>query len=210
MAVVIYHGERPWQGSTELLDLYDLPSQTREDIAEYLPRLRIIIDDLTRLTDDEVRERTQLTVCARLVQGILRDLRFARDKGAVVRGWWRLANQAETEPAGLSILEAVAYYVLTVVPEETRPEVLGIMQENVSENTRSAVRTAADSLREEGREEGQAREAAEAVLDVFEARGIAVSAEARDRIMTCKELEQLRRWRRRAVVAGSVGEIFEV
>jgi hypothetical protein len=212
--VVIHHGDGPWKSSTELLDLYDLAPDVREAIAEYLPRLRLILDDLNLLSEDEIRHRAPLTMGARLVQGLLRILRSSRDPKASLQGWWKLAASVEAEPDGVSVIRAVAYYVCEVVPAELHPEVFAIMQENVSEAGRSVVRTIADSLREEGEARGKARgEAhglARAVVGVFEARGIPISDDARDRIMACQDINQLERWHRRAVVANSVGEIFEV
>lgn len=59
-------------------------------------------------------------------------------------------------------------------------------------------------LRAEGRAEGEAR----AVLRLLEQRGVPVSAEARERIVGCTELEQLDVWFTRAITADSVGEVF--
>jgi len=46
------------------------------------------------------------------------------------------------------------------------------------------------------------------VLVVLEARGIAVSDEVRDRVLACRDIEQLGRWVARAAVATTVGEVF--
>ena len=68
-----------------------------------------------------------------------------------------------------------------------------------------------DAVREEGKEagrtEGKAQGKAEAVLSIFEARGIEVSNEDRRRILSCTDLPTLDRWLRRVVTAGSVVEL---
>ncbi|MGE3284756.1 MAG: hypothetical protein AB7J32_01485 [Pseudonocardia sp.] len=56
----------------------------------------------------------------------------------------------------------------------------------------------------QGKAEGEAR----AVLAVLDARGIAVSDDARARITGCTDLEQLDVWVRRAVAAATVDELF--
>lgn len=56
----------------------------------------------------------------------------------------------------------------------------------------------------QGRAEGEAI----AVLNVLEARGIAVPEEARTRIADCRDVDTLRMWIGRAVVATSVDELF--
>ena len=63
--------------------------------------------------------------------------------------------------------------------------------------------------RTEGRTEGQALGEAQAVLTVLEARGLAPTAEQRQRILACTDLEQLNTWVRKAVTLADVEELFE-
>ena len=65
------------------------------------------------------------------------------------------------------------------------------------------------SARAEGRAEGQALGEAQAVLTVLEARGLAPTAEQRQRILACTDLEQLNTWVRKAVTLADVEELFE-
>jgi len=53
----------------------------------------------------------------------------------------------------------------------------------------------------------EAAVAAAAILSVLEARGVAVSADERQEILRCQDLDRLDRWLRRAVVASSAGEV---
>jgi hypothetical protein len=57
--------------------------------------------------------------------------------------------------------------------------------------------------------EGEAKEAARSLLAVLRARGIAVPDAVRERILTQKRPEQLRRWLDKAVVADSLAVIFD-
>lgn len=71
--------------------------------------------------------------------------------------------------------------------------------------------------RAEGRAEGRAEARAEAriesqvesVLTVLQARGIAVSDAARERIRTQTDLELLKRWLVKAVDAKSIDDVFD-
>lgn len=56
---------------------------------------------------------------------------------------------------------------------------------------------------------GRAAEKASAVLDVLDARGLAVSDAQRDRIISCGDLPTLTSWIRRASTAASTDELFE-
>jgi hypothetical protein len=59
-----------------------------------------------------------------------------------------------------------------------------------------------------GRAEGKAEGKAQAVLVVLEARGLAVSTEQRERILTCADIPTLEGWIRRAATAASAEELF--
>jgi hypothetical protein len=58
-------------------------------------------------------------------------------------------------------------------------------------------------------QKGRAAEKAADVLEVLDARGLAVTDAERERILGCKELETLTLWHRRAVTVASVDALFE-
>jgi len=58
-------------------------------------------------------------------------------------------------------------------------------------------------------EEGKAETRADDVLTVLRVRGIAVPDAARERILAQKDLEQLKRWHEKAIVASSIGEVLD-
>jgi hypothetical protein len=57
-------------------------------------------------------------------------------------------------------------------------------------------------------EKGRAAEKAADVLDVLDARGLAVSTDQRERIVSCADLDVLKTWLRRAVTAATTDELF--
>jgi uncharacterized glyoxalase superfamily protein PhnB len=59
-----------------------------------------------------------------------------------------------------------------------------------------------------GRAEGEALGEARAVLLVLKARGLAVSEESRQRMLTCQDIAQLDRWAERAATVTDVAELF--
>lgn len=61
-----------------------------------------------------------------------------------------------------------------------------------------------------GTAEGQARGTAETILNVLEARGIAVSLAQRQEILACRDMDRLGRWSRRAALASSTEEVLAV
>jgi hypothetical protein len=62
---------------------------------------------------------------------------------------------------------------------------------------------------EDARTEGRAEMLADGVLTVLRVRGIPVSATTRKRILSEKNLERLKRWHERAIVATSIREVLD-
>ncbi|MFD5179241.1 hypothetical protein ACFWM1_25765 [Nocardia sp. NPDC058379] len=60
----------------------------------------------------------------------------------------------------------------------------------------------------EGEAQGEARGEAKSVLTVLDARGIAVPAEVRERIMSCDDLDQLQRWLRKALEVNRAADLL--
>ena len=63
--------------------------------------------------------------------------------------------------------------------------------------------------RAEARSEGRAEAQANDVLTVLRVRGIAVPDAAHERILAEKDLEQLKRWHEKAIVAASIDDVFD-
>jgi hypothetical protein len=70
-----------------------------------------------------------------------------------------------------------------------------------------AIREREASARAKGREEGRAEGIAESVLQLLEARGIAVSPEQKQEILGCSEPARLNRWLLKAVSASTAVEV---
>lgn len=62
---------------------------------------------------------------------------------------------------------------------------------------------------ERGREEGRAGGHAEAILELLDQREIPTTPAVRERILACRDLDQLRQWLRRAVDTATAEAIFE-
>jgi hypothetical protein len=61
----------------------------------------------------------------------------------------------------------------------------------------------------EGKLEGQALGEADAVITILETRGLTVSAEQRERILSCTDLDMIKSWVRKSVTVEAVQSLFE-
>ncbi len=206
--LVLYHGAEPWSAATEVEEIIDLDPGLRASWRAYLPRLRFMLDDLARASEEEIRARRPMTAMARVAAAALKVLRGGEPIDFLKR-WIPLVQQLSKEPGGLRDLDTLMYYVHGVCKYAQQEEVVGFMQENLDKEGRDVIVTSADAYRAEGREEGRVQEAAHAILAVFEARDMAVPDDVRRRIEASEDPEELAGWLRRAVVVGLPAEIFE-
>lgn len=63
-------------------------------------------------------------------------------------------------------------------------------------------------VREKARAEGRVQAWVQGILYVFDVRGIDVTDEMRGRVATCGDMELLRHWLGRAIVADTAAEVF--
>lgn len=94
--------------------------------------------------------------------------------------------------------------VLDALPTAARSYLEALMAAGTYEYRSDFARRYVGQGRAEGNAEGEAR----ALLAVLDARGISVPEDARTRITSCTDLDQLDTWVRRAVTADSVQDLF--
>ncbi|MFD6950881.1 hypothetical protein A6A08_19255 [Nocardiopsis sp. TSRI0078] len=99
-------------------------------------------------------------------------------------------------------------YVLAGLNEAARKELEGLMSVDTYEWQSDFAREYVGMGREEGREEGRAAEAADNVLLLLDARGLAVSDQVRRRVESCTDLRTLRAWVRRAATVEHAEDLF--
>lgn len=78
-----------------------------------------------------------------------------------------------------------------------------------SEEVNEVVMTVAEQLEKKGKEIGRREGQAKAVLAVLAARGIAVPATIRKRILACTDLAVLDKWVARAVTVSKAADLVE-
>lgn len=100
-----------------------------------------------------------------------------------------------------------AELVLVALPEAARHHLEELMALGTFEYQSDYSRRLIAQGRGEGLAEGQARAKAEGVLTVLDARGMTVPAALRDRITSCRDLDRLDTWLRRAATVASAAEL---
>ena len=209
--MVLFHGKKAWSYSCEFADLLNLDDTLREDLAEYLPRFRFILDDLSEVSDDTLQKRA-LTSETLLSLAILRSVRYLTELNGFLHHWgpvFRELVAKEKDPQSLSYL---VYYLLRVGPED-KPTLEKMMEQCIGETGRKAVKTAGELLIEEGIQrgvqQGEVKARIECILSLLQERNVTIFPKDRKRIVACNDIDTLDRWFRRSMQAKNVQELFD-
>ena len=210
--VVLHHGRDGWTTAVTFEELLDADEDLLAALGEHVPRLRLVIDDLGKQSDDQLYGRAA-TSFARLVLWALKNAREAGWLGGEIGRWKELIAAVLAERDGTRALTALFRYIVQTNPAVEREVLRGLLPGDRGTEVEEAVmnwfESEVDRGRRDGEIRGRAEEAARAVLTVLRVRRIAVPDAARERILAEKDPDRLQRWHERAILAASVAEVID-
>jgi hypothetical protein len=217
--LVMYHGpEGAWTAPRRVEELFNLPGEEaqRKHWLALVPRFEYLLDDLTTERAEALLARPGPPL-ARLAWLVLR---YGRTGELAQRlpNWTALFAQVQAAPDGSENLLVVIRYLLWVGDEavhEAAERVLHSVMD--AQRAEELMRSYGEELIERGRQQGleqglaqgRLRGRAEDVLRILTVRGVHVSDEARQRILTCTDLATLDRWFDRALSATTLSDALE-
>jgi hypothetical protein len=198
-------------------ELYALPADILPAVQQYLPRFDMVLDDLSRQTDEELRSKAQagLGLLALVLLRWSRNGTELLERFTVWTDVWRAVCEAPDQQQALFM--ALRYVALATEPA-TMQDLIRKLEPILGESAREVIMTFGEQLIEEGRQKGLAEGRAEgeaagrvqaqadALLRLLALRKLPVSDELRARIETCSDLSTLVRWFDRAATAQSASE----
>jgi predicted transposase YdaD len=221
LPVVLYHGpEGAWTAPRRVEELFDVPEEERALWQQLLPQFGYGLDDLTQEREEALRVR-EAPALVRLVLLVLVYGRSAQ-LGQRLPGWKELFDAAYQAPNGEEEVTVLFSYLLRVVAEEDKAVTVDMLKSLVGEQRKEELmgtffeeyfekgrQKGLDEGLAKGRVEGLAQGRADAVLQLLAFRGVSVSPEARERILSCTDLATLGRWFERAAKATHISEVLE-
>jgi predicted transposase/invertase (TIGR01784 family) len=220
--VVVHHGRRPLR-IAPFAAAREVRGAVAAALDAFAPRLRILLDDLTRTSERALRRR-RMSALARLTLLCLRSLPRLRDSEALaaIERWGDILRAANRARGGPLALQAIAAYILHQT-DLSPQQIAAAFARTVQERDGKHVMSTADRLIAQGRAEGRAEGRAkgrvegkakgkaegkcELVLRLLTARfgSLPPTIVARVRAATARELDRLAL---RLLDAKSLAEIF--
>jgi len=210
--IVLYHGVTPWSEPRTFDALLDVPPDLRPAVEPYLVRFTYVLHDLSKISDDDLREGAMTTALAKLVAMCFKHARTAPDFLQILGRWMSVAREVITAPNGLEAFAQVMRYILEV-NEHVAPEALqALLEREIGPEAKDAIVTAGQQLIEQGiqrgRQEGRQEGFQELLLSFLRQRfGDAVTPSVEQRISSAP-IEQIKSWYKRVLSSTTLAEVF--
>ncbi|MET8774317.1 Rpn family recombination-promoting nuclease/putative transposase [Nocardia sp. NPDC004654] len=194
------HTGRRWKAPTELTELIDLDSTTREALDPYLPRFRFLLDDVAALDLPALCAR-DLTPAARVMLALHKIVPGNTHLGVDLLPLIEDLHAILDGPGGTDEFQCVASYILIV--GDTQQADLQPLIDRLGPRAKEAIVTTAERLRAEGRAEGRAN----ALIDLLTSKFGPIPARIADTIHAA-DPTQVRTWTVRVLTATTLDEVF--
>jgi predicted transposase/invertase (TIGR01784 family) len=212
LPIVLQHEPGGWRHSTDLSALIGLDPQVVEALGDHLPRLRFLLDDLPKITEEELSKRA-LTATAAITLLLLRKASTSPDLLADLERWRDLLVSVLSARNGLQAMRAILEYISGVA--DIPPQNLQRFVHELGPVAEEAFMTTAQMLRNEGQIKGELKGRAEGELKGRAATLLEQLAEkfgplddATARRIRDASPDELGVWTRRILRAGTVDDVF--
>jgi len=151
--IVLYHGARPWAAPVAFDALLDVPDPVRAALAPHLVRFSYLVDDLSEISDDQLRARA-MTALGQLVEVCFKHARTRPDLLEILSTWADVVRGVISAPNGLEALELVMRYILLVNDYVDPADLQAFLERVAGPDAKDTIMTAGERLIQQGEERG--------------------------------------------------------
>jgi len=202
LPAVLHHSDTGWTSARAFEELLDIDDDIRSAIAEYVPRFRFLLDDLSREPEEALRARA-MSAFGRLVLLCLQNARNPEQLLAQLGRWAPIWREVARVPHGMAALATVFRYIWEAHDRISVEELRALIAQEVGKDVEEAIVTAADLLREEGRKEGQRA----LLLKLLTTRFGPLPEDFMARLMAART-EEIERWADRVLTAPTLADVM--
>ena len=205
--IVMYHGVTPWSEPRLFGDLLDVPAGVRPAVEPYLVQFAYVLDDLSQVSDDELRDGAMMTALAKLVALCFKHARTRADFMQILARWMDVVREVASAPHGLKALAQVLCYILEVSEHVESEALKTLLVREIGPEAKDAIMTVGQQIRQEGIEQGRQR-FQEVLLRLLRQRfGDEVDAGIERRVASAS-FDQIETWTGRVLSAATLAELL--
>lgn len=201
--LVVHHNRRPWTGPTDLDHLLNLNPD--DPAGQYLPRFQFLLDDLSRLDLQELRDRP-LTPSARITLLLLKIATGNPHLADDLQPWTDDLRAILATGEGFDDFKALVTYIENV--GEAPIDELDELFTQLGPEAEKAYMTTADTLRAEGEARGEARALARVLVRQLTLKFGSLSSATLNAIQAASA-DQLETWTARILTATTLDEVLQ-
>jgi predicted transposase/invertase (TIGR01784 family) len=202
--IVMYHGEKPWPEPRSFDALLDVPEEVRPAVEPYLVRFAYVLHDLSKISDDELRESARRTALGKLVSMCFKHARTSTNFLEILSRWMDVAREVAQAPNGLAALAQVLRYILEANEHIDAEALKALLEREIGPAAKDTIVTAAQRYIEQGRQEGFQ----ELLLRLLRRRfGDQMDARIEQRIASAS-VDEIETWSVRVASAATLAEVF--
>jgi len=203
--IVLHHGQDGWTAAVSFDDLLDADEDLLAALGEHVPRLRLVIDDLGKQSDDQLYARAA-TSFARLVLWALKNARDAGWLGGEIGRWKDLIAAVLAERDGTRAMTALFRYIVRANPATPREVLRGLLPNDRGTDVEEAVMSWFEREMDRGRKEGERNAERRVLLKQLRVRFGELPPAVIARIEAA-DVAELDAWAERVVTASRLDEV---
>jgi hypothetical protein len=147
LPIVLYHGRKKWEISTQFSGIIEGPFKA---FKEYVPDFKYILFDLTQYTDEQIKGNVQTQLALLLLKYIL-DPDLLEKLPDILS----LLSEIINQDTGLQTLEVLLRYLYSTIEDKNMDKVKNIFEQTLSNKKGvSAMATIAEKFINEGIQQG--------------------------------------------------------
>lgn len=158
--VVLHHSVTGWEAAVSFEALLDIDAELFETVAPYVPRFQFLLDDVSAVSDEELRGRA-MSALGRLALWCLRNGRTPEELVRGLGAWVDLVREVRRAPNGVAALKTIFRYIFGVNERYEPKELVGLLLQAVGEEGKEEMASVAEKLQEQGERRGLERGLAE-------------------------------------------------
>ncbi len=179
--IIIYHGEKKWEVSTDFFSLFEVPVC----MEKYIPKFSVELCDLSQIPDEDIKGNIRLRIGLLTLKYI-----FNPELRHKLKDIFRLVSELKDKSSGTEYLEVLMRYMANSAAYLSEEDIKAAAEE-IFEEGGDLMATIADKWKEEGIKKGIKRGIEKVVKNSLEA-GIPIKTIGR---ITGLPLEEINRYK---------------